>query len=424
VLVLLIVFASRAFVGGVVVVAESCRLADLTSSADGYQVKAMARAWAGEPERVRGERFFRVMVESGGLATSHLVRFFPVSAGILALGAGAGLSEGLASTLPFWLLAGVGSGLVAVWARDVRAGLLVGFLPPIAVATSVVPGSAYWAIGAAAGGLLALEAKRPFVAGLALGLAGWSRPEGLFPALGAAVASWRRGGAREAATLAAGVAVPLLALVALVGLRLGPLLGEIAGAPGGARGAPAFLDWPGAGLIAGLLAPETAGWKRIYVVAHLLVALAALVAWARRARSAGTDAEARRATACGVWLGLQLLLTLVLAGSQGFDDLPRYLSLASPAVVLGLLPWVPRSRSLVATACALGLAVALEPTLRTARPECRGAPGSATDPARSLSFEAGPAPARRGAPTGPAEGPGSRPSDVTPASAGPWARTS
>lgn len=367
-----IALIARALLVFVVVQVEGCTLSQYASSADGYQFKAVAKGWLGDLDAVRSQEFFRQLVASGGSGSSHLLRFFPASSGPLALCTGAGFPEGPCSTFPAWILSALAAGLAALWARDVRVGLLVTFLPPINLWASTLFGGG-WGLACILAGLLLLRADRAMAAGLVLGLAGWSRPEDLFPALGVLVGlavarMW--GGALR---VAAGVAIAQVGLALAVLWRFGDLLGEVLqGAGTSAPGGVGFLALTGRGLWLALGDPSTPAWKLPYVGGHLLLALVALAALVARARRSPRDANATETWALLVWLALQLLLALSLRGSQGFDDLPRYLGIASLAIVVALLPWLPRQRWVVSALCLASFALALYPALKNARPECGG----------------------------------------------------
>jgi hypothetical protein len=123
-------------------------------------------------------------------------------------------------------------------------------------------------------------------------------------------------------------------------------------------------------LFQAVASPETPHWKLIYVGVHLAAAILAFLLLLRNATSSGTAANGPERTALSIWLGLQLALALVLRGAQGFDDLPRYVSLATPAIVIAFAPWVVKSRWLVPVLCIASTGLATIPARRNAAPVC------------------------------------------------------
>lgn len=361
---------ARALLVLVVVQVEGCTLAQYANSADGYQFKAVASGWLGDLGAVRSQEFFKQLVASGGLGSSHLLRFFPAGSGPLALCMGAGLPEGPCSTIPAWIFSALAAGLAALWARDARVGLLVGFFPSIGLRSSTVF-SGGWDLVFVLAGLLFLRAERPGAAGIALGVAGWARPEALFPVIGVLVglAIAQRG--RDALRVGAGTGVALACSALAVLWRFSPLLDAILqrAGPRASEGI-GFLDIPGRALFNAATAWATPVWKLPYVGLHLILAFVALAALVGRARWRSPERHSFETWALLVWLALQLLLVLSLRGSQGFDDAPRYLGVASFAIVVGLLPWLPRRRWIVGALCLASFALALYPAIKNARPEC------------------------------------------------------
>lgn len=363
---------ARALLVLVVVQVEGCTLSQYANSADGYQFKAVARGWLGDLDAVRSEEFFKQLVASGGLGSSHLLRFFPASSGPLALCTGAGFPEGPCSTFPAWIFSALAAGLAALWARDARVGVLVGLLPPVRTYTTTFF-SGGWDLALILTGLMCVRGKRPTQAGLAFGLAAWSRPEALFPAAGTLIAMLAAKEYGRALRAAAGVAVAQLTLGFLLVWRFGSLLDEVPrGTSDGMPLGVGFLDVTGRGLALALQSSTTPVWKALYVVGHLVAALTALGVLVRRSVQQSRAADRLESRALATWLSLQLLLALSLRGSQGFDDLPRYLGLAILPIVVGLLTWLPRSPWAVAAFCVASVALALYPAMKNAAPECRG----------------------------------------------------
>ena len=379
-----IAFVARALLVGIVTEVEGCSLEAYAGSADGQQILAVARGWRGDLESVRDQGFYKTLRASSGLASSHLIRFFPTAPGIVAAGKAFGLPVAVAATFPFWILMATAAGVIAVWARDLRIGLLVGLLPPISLYASSIPDGSGWLLLFAAVGLLGVQQRRLVVAGAAFGLAAWSRPEGLFPLVGmlVALAVCRR--RREAVQIAAAAAGTISIGALITAVRFWPLFMEIRSAGRATEvTAPAFLDFPGHALLQAFQSPDTPAWKLFYVGAHLAVALSALWLLVIRARRTGADSEASELTALTVWLTLQLGLVLFLRGTQGFDDLPRYVGSAAPAIVVGFAPWIRRSRWSIAGLCLASLIIAVIPARQNVPPECRAPANGAAWPAVS-----------------------------------------
>lgn len=363
----------RAMLVALVTASPGCDLESYVLGADGRQIVSMARGWQGDLDVVRREPFFESLVANGALSSSHLIRFLPALGGMLSAGLGAGLPLGWAGTIPFWVLAGISAAVTALWAGDLRAGLVVASLPPIQLYASSFPGYEPWFFLFCVSAFLAAERGRWVAAGALVGLAAWARPEALFAALGIAWLAGRTGGWRAVtrstfAALGAGILGALL-----VAWRFAPLLGEFRGAAdltseGMLR--PAFVSWPGKALLDGTLDGSHPAWKIAYVLAHLVVALLVVATLVLRSGEPEATPVARR-HALLVWVGAHLLFVVSLAGSQGYDDLPRYLGLVAPALAVAALPILPKSAWTWLAIVLLSLAVAYVPARKNTWPECR-----------------------------------------------------
>jgi hypothetical protein len=347
-------------------------------SADGAQILAMARGWQGDLAAVRGQAFYRSLMDRGVLSSSHLIRFLPAMPGTIAAALSLGLPLGLAGTLPFWILSGAAAALAALWARDLRVGLVVALLPPIQLYASSFTAHEPWFFLATIGALWLAEEERWLLCGALLGLAAWVRPEAIFAALGVAWIATRCKGLVSLAQ----VAIAAFALAAAGGLlvawRYWPLFADLlrgtASAPE-TGAAPGFLTWPGASLAAVLFEKTRPAWKHFYVLAHLAVASLAIVSLAGRPSKLEQPRLSCRQSVL-LWSGGHLLFVLSLAGSQGFDDLPRYLGLITPTLAFGAIRFLPQTRWVWALIAAASLGIAYLPAVKNARPECTAGPAS------------------------------------------------
>lgn len=371
----LLAIALRAMLVASVTASPGCGLEAYVLAADGRQIVATAQGWMGDMEAIRRETFFEGMVANGALSSSHLIRFFPALGGTLAVALSAGFPLGWAGTLPFWLLAGLSAALTALWAGDLRAGLVVASLPPIQLYASSFSGYEPWFFLSCVSAFLAAERGRWAAAGALVGLAAWARPEALFAASGIAWLACRSGGWKPLlrSTVAALVAGALGVL--LVAWRFAPLVVELRGAAetgiGGASRV-AFLSWPGQALFVGILDGSRPAWKIAYVLAHFVAALVVVATLALRSHRL-EPSQGARPQALLLWIGAHLLFVTSLAGVQGYDDLPRYLGLVAPAFAVAALPILPKSAWSWLAIVLVSLAVAYLPARKNTQPECRPA---------------------------------------------------
>jgi hypothetical protein len=269
----------------------------------------------------------------GGLDPEHL-RFFPLYPLVMAPLSHLLPVEVTGLTLAF-VCAVICAILTAQLGDDRRlAWWLVAFTPSWLLFTSTVMSEAL-SVALTLGCLLAITRQRWAWAGLLAGLSILTRPVGIFLFLPLLVVALRspESGRRKALTgLATGLPLPLIYLL-VNRLAMGEALRSVSG----------YIQqdaaWPLQSLIRDTLDPAFSPVLKILLWGTLALSLAgALGLWRRWRRGE------RFTTPLLLWHLTALLFYLLIPSTWAFRCLDRFLIAVWPTTLIGLAPWLPRSR--------------------------------------------------------------------------------
>jgi hypothetical protein len=265
-------------------------------------------------------------------------RLFP---GLPAAAAGLsllGLPPGVAAQTVTWAAVALTAPVSAVLLRSRAVGWAMAVLTPTYVMSSAMLSNEAPTVLLSLLGLVLGLRGHPLAAGLAFGAAGVFRPVACFAALGFLASAM--GARRYRHAVLCGLTA--LAVVALAMLLTRARFGSaMASAQTYAGDAAAYgrgiVNWPFESLVMTPLRQPTAGWKVLYVWAHVAVVLAGCVLLARRwlrVRGAGDSNAVPRWAA--PWLLGNTVFVLCVGDQWGFHEFPRFIIPALPPLLWAL----------------------------------------------------------------------------------------
>jgi hypothetical protein len=292
-----------------------------------------------------------------GAMTEYDRRVFPGYPGLIAAAGSFGVPLPWAALGITWLSTGVAAAVAAAVFADRRVGwAMVMLIPHYAINSSMGMTEAPL-LALSLGGILVARGPvvdvasgaRAALSGLLFGVAWVVRPVACFAALGAMTADFIRG--PRARGVLIGVVTGVVAIAAVIALHSwngDALRGvRVYANNRGAYGGDRMFVWPFKSLIfTPLYDPQVSIGRVVYIWAHVMVTLGAVVILVRRCLRQPKEALDVLAL---VWLAGNTLFVLCIGSYWGFQHFPRFTIPAMPALFWawrGVLPdrwylWAP-----------------------------------------------------------------------------------